>query len=88
MAAMDGNDRILAMGQDENGTVLLYSSASGIWKWNCKENSLNNTVEMSESNLAGNEYILIRAFLADGRLFLTKNIDDNGRVYQYIPIQK
>lgn len=85
---MDDNDRILAMGQDENGELLLYSSASGIWKWNESDNSLQNTVEMSESELAYNEYILIRTFLADGRLLLVKNVDDDGRVYQYIPIQK
>ena len=85
---MDANDRILAMAQGENDEILLYSSASGIWKWNGSNNSLQNTVEMSESELANNEYILIRAFLADGRMLLVKNIDDDKRVYQYIPVQK
>lgn len=86
LSDMDSNDRILAMGLDRDGGLVLYSNVSGIWRWNADIDSMSHLRELSETNLPENEYILIRAFLADGRLLLTKNVDDDGRIYQYIPI--
>lgn len=86
LSDVDSNDRILAMGQDRDEGLVLYSNVSGIWRWNVDADGMIHLKEVSETNLPENEYILIRAFLADGRLLLMKNVDDDGRIYQYIPI--
>lgn len=83
---MSYEDKILAMGLGNEEEILLYSSVSGVWKWAENNSLLEEIKEISEKNLAYNENIIIRSFLPDGRLLIVKNVDENKRIYQYIPL--
>ena len=89
---IDSNSVILAIGQGTDSDLLLYDNMRGGWVWNKEKNELENRTYLSETDLPYNEYILIRAFLEDGRLLLIKNISNGdervGRTYQYISVGK
>ena len=86
------SDRILAISQGTDTDLLIYGTQSGCWAWSFESKNLEQRFEMTEANLAYNEYILIRAFLEDGRLFMVKNISDENTIserhYDYLPVGK
>lgn len=83
------DDRILALAQGTDSDFLLYGVASGIWTYDLESGCTEKRVDRSESNLPYNEYIIIRAFLRDGRFLLVKNVSENnritGQIWEYIP---
>ena len=83
------DDRILALAQGTDSDFLLYGVASGIWAFDLESGCTEKRVDRSESNLPYNEYIIIRAFLRDGRFLLVKNVSENdrltGQIWEYIP---
>lgn len=83
------DDRILALAQGTDSDFLLYSVASGIWTFDLESGCTEKRVDRSESSLPYNEYIIIRAFLRDGRFLLVKNVSENdrltGQIWEYIP---
>ncbi len=83
------DDRILALAQGTDSDFLLYSVASGIWTFDMESGCTEKRVDRSESSLPYNEYIIIRAFLRDGRFLLVKNVSENdrltGQIWEYIP---
>lgn len=86
------SDRILAISQGTDTDLLIYGTQSGCWSWSFESKNLEQRFEMTEANLAYNEYILIRAFLEDGRFFMVKNISDENTIserhYDYLPVGK
>ncbi len=89
---ISSDDRILAVGQGTDSDFLLYGTASGIWAFDCESTHLEKRRDMTEGNLPLDEYIIIRAFLPDGRLLIVKNVSENGEIVeqtlQYIPAGK
>lgn len=83
------DDRILALAQGTDSDFLLYGVASGIWAFDLESGCTEKRVDRSESDLPYNEYIIIRAFLRDGRFLLVKNVSENdrltGQIWEYIP---
>lgn len=83
------DDRILALAQGTDSDFLLYGVASGIWTFDLESGCTEKRIDRSESNLPYNEYIIIRAFLRDGRFLLVKNVSENdrltGQIWEYIP---
>lgn len=89
LEALESRDQILAIGPGTDSNLLLYGSISGIWAWNKENNELEDRNVLSEADIAYNEYVVIRAFLEDGRLLLVENVSEagelTGRIYKYIP---
>lgn len=92
LEALESKDQILAIGPGTDSDLLLYGSISGIWAWNKENNELENRYALSEAGISYDEYVVIRAFLEDGRLLLVENVSEagelTGRIYKYIPAGK
>ena len=89
LVELESRDQILAIGPGTDSDLLLYGSISGIWAWNKENNELENRYALSEADISYDEYVVIRAFLEDGRLLLVENVSEagelTGRIYKYIP---
>lgn len=89
LSELEGDDKLLAIGQGTDSDFLLYSASSGVWAWNQTEGKLEKRADLSEARMPSEEYIVIRTFLEDGRLLQVVNIAEvdtlSERIYKYIP---
>lgn len=89
LSVLNGDDKILAIGEGTDSELLIYGNVSGCFAWNKYNNELEIRNPQGETNLPYNTTIKIRLFIEDGRLLIVENISEGSELvaynYRYLP---